>query len=58
MACYSDLNDSQPVSQCPTHRLSSSEKIWDWSVSLTSQLQSIETEMLAEKENLAGLAGA
>ncbi len=33
-----------------------SEKIWDRGAALTSRLQSFETELLAEEENLAGLA--
>lgn len=43
------------VSQDPTFRLIGSEKIWDRGEALTSRLQSFETELLAEPENLAGL---
>ncbi len=51
------LNDAERLSQDPTFRLISSEKIWDRGVALTSRLQSFETEMLAEDANFAGLAG-
>jgi len=57
LAGYEDLNDAQRVSQDPTFRLISSEKIWDRGAALTSRLQTFETEMLAEEENFAGLAG-
>ena len=40
----------------PAFRLISSEKIWDRGAALTSRLQSFETELLAENENVAGLA--
>src|SRR3989441_1961105 len=56
LAGYEDLNDAQRLSQDPTFRLIGSEKIWDRGAALTSRLQTFETEMLAEEENLAGLA--
>jgi hypothetical protein len=37
--------------------LISSEKVWDQGAALTSRLQTFVTEMLAEEENFAGLAG-
>jgi len=57
LAGYEDLNDAQRLSQDPTFRLIGSEKVWDRGAALTSRLQSFETEMLAEEENFAGLAG-
>src|SRR5215471_1951909 len=57
LAGYEDLNDAERLSQDPTFRLIGSEKIWDRGAALTSRLQSFETEMLAEEENFAGLAG-
>ena len=57
LAGYEDLNDAERLSQDPTFRLISSEKIWDRDVALTSRLQSFETEILAEDANFAGLAG-
>jgi hypothetical protein len=57
LAGCENLNDAERLSQDPTFRLISSEKIWDRSVSLTSRLQSFETEILAEDANFAGLAG-
>ena len=44
------------VSQDPTFRLIGSEKIWERGAALTSRLQSFETELLTQDENLAGLA--
>jgi hypothetical protein len=55
LAGYEDVNDAERVSQDPTFRLIGSEKIWDRGAALTSRLQSFETELLAEEENLAGL---
>ena len=55
LAGYEDLNDAQRLSQDPTFRLISSEKVWDRGAALTSRLQTFETEMLAEEENFAGL---
>jgi len=50
-------NDAERLSQDPTFRLISSEKVWDQGAALTSRLQTFVTEMLAEEENFAGLAG-
>jgi Transposase DDE domain group 1 len=57
LAGYEDLNDAQRLSQDPSFRLIGSEKNWDRGAALTSRLQTFETEMLAEEENFAGLAG-
>ena len=56
LAGYEDVNDAERLSQDPTFRLIGSEKTWDRGAALTSRLQSFETELLAEEENLAGLA--
>ena len=55
LAGYEDVNDAERLSQDPTFRLMGSEKIWERGAALTSRLQSIETELLAEEQNLAGL---
>jgi hypothetical protein len=55
LAGYEDVNDAERLSQDPTLRLISSEKIWERGAALTSRLQSFETEVLARDENLAGL---
>src|SRR6202521_955811 len=55
LAGYADVNDAQRLSQDPTFRLIGSEKTWDRGAALPSRLQSFETELLAEPENLAGL---
>src|SRR5713226_8835900 len=55
LAGYEDVNDAERVSADPTFRLIGSEKIRDRGAALTSRLQSFETELLAEPENLAGL---
>jgi hypothetical protein len=55
LAGYEDVNDAERVSRDPTFRLIGSAKIWDRGAALTSRLQSFETELLAEPENLAGL---
>jgi hypothetical protein len=57
IAGYEDVNDAERLSQDPTFRLIGSEKIWDRGAALTSRLQTFDTEMLAEEENFAGLAG-
>ena len=57
LAGYEDMNDAERLSQDPTFRLIGSEKIWERGAALTSRLQTFETEMLAEEENFAGLAG-
>jgi hypothetical protein len=56
LAGYEDLNDTARLSQDPTFRLIGSRKIWERGAALTSRLQSFETELLTQKENLAGLA--
>jgi hypothetical protein len=56
LAGYEDVNDAERLSQDPTFRLIGSEKIWERGAALTSRLQSFETELLTEEENLAGLA--
>jgi len=55
LAGYGDVNDAECLSQDPTLRLIGSEKIWDRGAALTSRLQSFETEVLAQDQNLAGL---
>jgi hypothetical protein len=55
LAGYEDVNDAECLSQDPTLRLIGSEKIWDRGAALTSRLQSFETEVLAQDQNLAGL---
>jgi hypothetical protein len=57
LAGYEDVNDAERLSQDPALRLIGSEKIWDRGAALTSWLQTFETELLAEGENFAGLAG-
>ncbi len=57
LAAYEDLNDGERLSQNPTFRLIGSEKNRDRGAALTSRLQTFQTEMLAEEENFAGLAG-
>jgi DDE family transposase len=56
LAGYEDVNDAERVSADPTFRLIGSENIWERGAALTSRLHSFETELLAEAENLAGLA--
>ena len=56
MAGYEDVNDAKRLAHDPTFRLIGSEKIWERGAALTSRLQSFETELLAQEENLAGLA--
>src|SRR5512143_2071297 len=53
---YEDVNDAERLSQDPTFRLIGSEKIWERGAALTSRLQSFETELQADEENVAGLA--
>ncbi len=55
LAGYEDVDDAQRLSQDPTLRLIGSEKIGERGAALTSRLQSFETELLAQEENLAGL---
>ena len=56
MAGYEHVNDAERLSQDPTFRLIGSEKIWERGAALTSRLQSFETELLTQEENLVGLA--
>jgi hypothetical protein len=56
LAGYEDLNDAERLSQDPTFRLIGSKKIWERGAALTSRLQSFETELLTQTDNLAGLA--
>ena len=56
MAGYEDVNDAARLSQDPTFRLIGSRKIWERGAALTSRLQSFETEVLTQADNLAGLA--
>src|SRR6266851_5185091 len=56
LAGYEDVNDAERLSQDPAFRLIGSEKIWERGAALTSRLQSFETELLTEADNLAGLA--
>ena len=55
LAGYEDVNDAERLAQDPTFRLIGSEKIWERGAALTSRLQSFETEVLAQEENLVGL---
>jgi Transposase DDE domain group 1 len=56
LAGYEDLNDAGRLSQDPTFRLIGSRKIWERGAALTSRLQSFETALLTQADNLAGLA--
>jgi hypothetical protein len=56
LAGYEDVNDAARLAQDPTFRLIGSRKIWERGAALTSRLQSFETEVLTQEENLAGLA--
>jgi hypothetical protein len=56
IAGYEDVNDAERLSQDPTFRLIGSEKIRERGAALTSRVQSFETELLTQEENLAGLA--
>jgi hypothetical protein len=56
LAGYDDVNDAQRLSQDPTFRLMGSERIWERGAALTSRLQSFETELLTQEDNLSGLA--
>jgi DDE family transposase len=56
LAGYEDVNDAERLSRDPTFRLIGSRKIWERGAALTSRLQSFETEVLTQTDNLAGLA--
>jgi len=55
LAGYEDVNDAERLAQDPTFRLMGSERIWERGAALTSRVQSFETELLTQEENLAGL---
>ena len=56
IAGYKDVNNAERLSQDPTFRLIDSEKIWGRGAAVTPRLHLFETELLAQAENLAGLA--
>jgi hypothetical protein len=56
LAGYEHVNDAERLSQDPAFRLIGSEKVLERGAALTSRLQSFETELLTQAENLAGLA--
>jgi hypothetical protein len=56
LAGYKDVNDAERLSQDPTFRLIGSRKIWERGAASTSRLQSFETEVLTQTDNLAGPA--
>jgi len=56
LAGYEDVNDAERLSQDPAFRLIGSRRIWERGAALTSRLQSFETELLTQVENLTGLA--
>jgi DDE family transposase len=55
LAGYEDVDDAERPAQDPTFRLVGSDRIWERGSALTSQLQSFETELLTQEENLSGL---
>lgn len=55
-AGYEDIGDAARLSQDPTFRLIGSKKIWGRGAALTSLLQSFETTLLTQADNLSGLA--
>jgi hypothetical protein len=56
LAGYEDVNDAERLSHAPAFRLIGSQKVLERGAALTSRLQSFETELLTQAENLAGLA--
>jgi hypothetical protein len=56
LAGYEDVNGAERLSQNSTFRPIGLSKIWERRAALTSRLQSFETELLTQAENLAGLA--
>ena len=56
LAGYEDVNDAERLSQDPTCRLIGSKKILQRGAALTSRLQSFETGVLTQEDNLGGLA--
>ena len=56
LAGYEDLNGAERLSQDPAFRLIGSRRIWERGAAMTSRLQSFETELLTQADNLSGLA--
>src|ERR1019366_7974535 len=56
LAGYEDVNDAERLAQDPIFRLMGSDRIWERGAALTSRVQSFETELLTQEENLSGLA--
>jgi Transposase DDE domain group 1 len=56
LAGYEDVNDAERISQDPAFRRTGFEKVLERGAALTSRLQSFETELLTQTENLTGLA--
>jgi hypothetical protein len=56
LAGYENVNDAERLSQDPAFRLIGSEKVVERGAAPASRLQSFETELLTQRENLAGLA--
>ena len=56
LAGYEDVNDAARLSHDPIFRLIGSKKILERGAALTSRLQSFETGVLTQEDNLAGLA--
>jgi hypothetical protein len=56
LAGYEDVNDAERLSQDPAFWLIGSEKVLERGAALTSHVQSFETELLTQAENLDGLA--
>jgi hypothetical protein len=56
LAGYEDVNDAERLSQDPAFRLIGSKKVRERGAALTSRLQSFETELLTQADNLAGIA--
>jgi hypothetical protein len=55
LAGYEDMNDAEGLSRNSTFLLIGSERIRKRGAALTSRLQSVETKILTEEENFAGL---
>jgi len=56
LAGYEDVKDAKRLSQDLAFRLIGSQKVLERGAALTSRLQSLETELLTQVANLAGLA--
>jgi hypothetical protein len=54
LADYENVNDAERLSLDPAFRLIGSEKVLARGAGLTSRLQSFETELLTQAENLLG----